>query len=191
VAWSGGTSIDGAWTGALASGSMGLRLKFERPADGRAALYSLDQDNRPIEGRITVSTPERIRIEVRNIKVRFSGRLVTPDRIEDVWSQGPDLPLTLLRGEAGRVAAAHEVSPLGSMSKSMSATLVARLVEAGAVNREDRVGDSLKAVAPDRHEQYRTATFRHLLSHRSGIPGDLPLTQFGVYYQRGSSDSVA
>lgn len=62
---------------------------------------------------------------------------------------------------------------LGSISKSMTATLVARLADAGALRWEDTVGDALKDVAPEMDKAYKPATFRHLLSHRSGLPKDL------------------
>lgn len=64
---------------------------------------------------------------------------------------------------------------VGSITKSMTATLVARLVEHGAVHWDDTVGDTLGAIAPDMRAEYRAITFRHLLSHRSGLPGNLPM----------------
>ena len=62
---------------------------------------------------------------------------------------------------------------LGSIGKSMTATLVASLADAGALRWEDTVGDALKDVAPEMDKAYKPATFRHLLSHRSGLPKDL------------------
>lgn len=62
---------------------------------------------------------------------------------------------------------------LGSITKSMTATLVGRLVDAGKVRWDDTVGDVLGAVAPDMRAEYRAVTYRHLLSHRSGMPANL------------------
>jgi CubicO group peptidase (beta-lactamase class C family) len=70
---------------------------------------------------------------------------------------------------------------LGSITKSMTATLVGRLVEAGAVRWDDTVGETLRDVAPQMNEAYRPATFRHLLSHRAGLQGNLPLGEFGKF----------
>jgi CubicO group peptidase (beta-lactamase class C family) len=67
---------------------------------------------------------------------------------------------------------------LGSITKSMTATLVARLVESGAVRWEDSVGELMKTAAPEIGDAYKAATFRHLLCHRSGLPKDIPLSSF-------------
>jgi CubicO group peptidase (beta-lactamase class C family) len=66
---------------------------------------------------------------------------------------------------------------LGSIGKSMTASLVARLVDAGAVRWDETVGEVLGAVAPDMLDTYKPATFRHLLSHRTGMPKDLPTAE--------------
>ena len=71
-----------------------------------------------------------------------------------------------------------DVWHLGSISKPMTATLVARLVDLGAVCWDDCVGEVLSIVAPAMNECYRSATFRHLLSHRSGLPANIPAEQF-------------
>ncbi len=82
----------------------------------------------------------------------------------------------------------NDVWHLGSITKSMTATLVARLVERGAVSWDDQVGDVLGTVVPDMQPAYRTVTFRHLLCHRSGLPGNLPTTEF-VLYARELADA--
>jgi CubicO group peptidase (beta-lactamase class C family) len=70
---------------------------------------------------------------------------------------------------------------LGSITKSMTATLVARLVEAGAVHWDDTVGETLRDVAPQMNDAYRPVTFRHLLSHRAGLQGNIPVSDFGKF----------
>ena len=65
-----------------------------------------------------------------------------------------------------------------SNSKSVTATAVARMVEAGLLSWDDTVGDFLGDVAPDMRPEYRSVTFRHLLSHRSGLPRDV---SYGAY----------
>src|SRR5262249_19139432 len=62
---------------------------------------------------------------------------------------------------------------LGSITKAMTASLIGRLADAGALRWDETVGDPLGAVAPDMVEAYKPATFRHLLSHRAGLPKDL------------------
>ena len=62
---------------------------------------------------------------------------------------------------------------LGSIAKSMTATLVARCVEAGLVSWDDKVGDVLGPLVGEMRESYRDATYLHLLSHRAGMQRDV------------------
>ena len=66
----------------------------------------------------------------------------------------------------------------GSIGKSITATLVARLVEKGVVSWEDTIGSRLGSVVPDLRDDYRDVTFMHLLSHRSGLPANIPIERF-------------
>jgi len=83
-----------------------------------------------------------------------------------------------------------DVWHLGSITKSMTATLVARAVEAGAVNWTDTVGAVLGAAIPDMRTEYRDANFRHLLSHRSGLPANIEIGQL-IGFPRESDDARA
>lgn len=76
---------------------------------------------------------------------------------------------------------------IGSITKSMTATLVARLVDQGALSWDDTVGEVLGQTAPDMQAAYRSMTWRHLLSHRAGLPGNLPLTEV-VKFARDNDD---
>ena len=70
---------------------------------------------------------------------------------------------------------------LGSITKSMTASLVGRLIDAGEVRWDESVGEVLGEILPSILEAYRPATLAHLLSHRAGLPRDLPdeeLSQF-------------
>ena len=62
---------------------------------------------------------------------------------------------------------------LGSNTKSMTATLVARLAESGVISWDDTVsqhlGEHLELIDPGFHD----VTFRHLLSHQSGAPANI------------------
>lgn len=77
---------------------------------------------------------------------------------------------------------------LGSNTKSITATLVARLVDAGCIPWSLRVGDVLADVAPDMQSNYRDATLRHLLSHRAGLPADLSALQLLSFTMSGERD---
>lgn len=74
---------------------------------------------------------------------------------------------------------------IGSITKSFTATLVARLVDAGAVRWDDTVGETLASV-PMR-EEYKAVTFRHLLSHRAGLKANIPIVDL-LRFQRVNPD---
>lgn len=79
---------------------------------------------------------------------------------------------------------------IGSNTKSMTATLVARAVEAGLVGWNDTVGQTLGSAVPDVRPEYRDVTYRHLLSHRSGLPGSIDMAEF-LKFPRESADARA
>src|SRR4051794_38347623 len=59
---------------------------------------------------------------------------------------------------------------LGSIAKTFCAALVMRLVEAGALDLDRPVEQSLPGFAFDDREHGPRVTLRHLLSHSSGLP---------------------
>jgi D-alanyl-D-alanine carboxypeptidase len=71
-----------------------------------------------------------------------------------------------------------EVSPddlwhIGSNTKSMTATLVARLAEQGVVSWDDTVAEHLGDAIAEIDPGFADVTFRHLLSHRSGASANI------------------
>lgn len=77
---------------------------------------------------------------------------------------------------SGVRATRQDLWHLGSITKSMTATLIGRLVDAGKVRWDDTVGRVLGAAAPNMRSEYRAVTYRHLLSHRSGLQANLALS---------------
>lgn len=75
---------------------------------------------------------------------------------------------------SGVSVTANDLWHLGSIAKSMTATLVARLVEAGRLSWDDTVADLLGKSISRIQPSFATATFRHLLSHRAGLRRDIP-----------------
>ncbi|ADU13966.1 serine hydrolase domain-containing protein [Asticcacaulis excentricus] len=61
----------------------------------------------------------------------------------------------------------------GSITKSMTATLCARLVDAGVLKWTTKVGDVLDENGRPVPTAYRDATLLHLLSHRAGLQPNL------------------
>jgi len=91
------------------------------------------------------------------------------------------------RGEAATIGDKWHV---GSNTKSMTATLVARAVEAGTINWNDTVGQMLGAIVPDMKPEYRDVTYRHLLSHRSGLAANIDIGEL-IKFPRESEDARA
>ncbi len=77
---------------------------------------------------------------------------------------------------------------IGSDTKSMTATLVARLVEQGVLSWDDTVEDHLGDVIDTIDPAYRDASFLHLLSHRSGLPGNIGLLATLRFMSAGEDD---
>ncbi|ESQ74832.1 serine hydrolase [Asticcacaulis sp. AC402] len=73
----------------------------------------------------------------------------------------------------------------GSITKSMTSTLVARLVENGAVKWDTTVG----ALLGDKAGAYKDASFLHLLSHRAGLQPNIPDSRFNAYARDGLADA--
>lgn len=71
---------------------------------------------------------------------------------------------------------------LGSDGKAMVATMVARLVERGALSWDRPLAEMLPQFSATMHESYRDVTLPELLSHRSGLSHDLSESQADFYY---------
>lgn len=76
----------------------------------------------------------------------------------------------------------------GSITKAMTATMVARLVERGVFRWEDLVGDLFKDIAPEMNSAYRPATLLQLITGQSGLPSNLPMRRF-QQFQREEEDA--
>lgn len=77
---------------------------------------------------------------------------------------------------------------VGSNTKSMTATLVARAVEAGAIGWNDTVGQALGSAITDMRAEYRDVTYRHLLSHRSGLAESIDIAEL-IKFPRENADA--
>ena len=78
-------------------------------------------------------------------------------------------------GVATRITPADKFH-LGSVTKSMTATLAAMLVEQGKLSWTTTIGASFPEFAKDIHADYREATLEQLLANRGGVPGKPPST---------------
>jgi CubicO group peptidase (beta-lactamase class C family) len=61
---------------------------------------------------------------------------------------------------------------IGSLTKAMTATMIARLVERGELTWETSVGDAFPEFEDEIHEDFRKVTLAQLLAHRAGLADD-------------------
>ncbi len=84
-----------------------------------------------------------------------------------VRKRGTEIPVTLT-----------DQWHLGSDTKAMTATLVARLVERGQLKWDMTLAEVFPDLAPQVHPDFGTVTLLHLLSHRAGLPANLELAKY-------------
>ena len=89
---------------------------------------------------------------------------------------GPDHVLVdgLRSAKASTPVAATDQWHIGSDTKSMTATLAARLVEARRLDWTATIGEVLGARLPGMDPAYAGANLLHLMSHRAGLVHDAP-----------------
>ena len=86
-------------------------------------------------------------------------------------------------------AQANDRWHLGSITKSMTATLTARLVEAGRISWTTTVDELLAPSLPEILDAYKRANFRHLLSHHAGLQPNIADADF-VSFSRDNLDDA-
>ncbi len=84
-----------------------------------------------------------------------------------VRKRGTDIPATL-----------DDLWHLGSDTKAMTATLVAKLVEQGRMKWDTTIAEVFPELTDQFHPEMRGVTLLHLLSHRSGLRPNLDLARF-------------
>lgn len=73
---------------------------------------------------------------------------------------------------SGVAVTEHDLWHIGSCTKSMTATLLARYVERGELEWDAPLAPLFAAYGFDMHPDFADLTLRHLLTHRSGMPVD-------------------
>ncbi|WP_020385975.1 serine hydrolase domain-containing protein [Kribbella catacumbae] len=93
-----------------------------------------------------------------------------PGAVLGIWADGEQTiaPYGVLNRNTGLEVTADSVFQVGSISKIWTATLVAQLVADGKLSYDDAVVELLPEAPVDAR-----ITVRHLLTHQSGIDGDL------------------
>lgn len=124
---------------------------------------------------------------------RLAGRLVAggaPGAAVGVWDDG-----TAACASAGVRAAGHDAAVaegdlwhLGSLTKSMTATLAARIVARGEMDWSDTVGEHLGAALTDLAPGAEQITLEQLLSHRAGLPRNFQFSDRDPVFPRAGDD---
>ena len=79
---------------------------------------------------------------------------------------------TLVIGDATPVTKG-QLWHIGSITKSMTATLVARLVERGLLSWDMKLGEAFSDIAPNMLPAYKEASLAQLISGQSGMPTNI------------------
>ena len=80
---------------------------------------------------------------------------------------------------------------LGSCTKAMTATLLARQVEAGKLGWTTTVAEGLSDLAEAMHDDARGITLAQLLQHRAGLPGQPPDELWRDLFRYAGTDAEA
>ncbi|NVK95811.1 serine hydrolase [Ruegeria pomeroyi] len=112
------------------------------------------------------ATPQRV------LDQFAAANTAAPAALMEVWRAG--LSVAKAHGEtelgSGQPASADDRFEVGSQSKMMTAVLVLQLVQEGKVALDDKLSDHLDLSGLPDIANLETATIRHLLANRSGIP---------------------
>lgn len=98
-----------------------------------------------------------------------------------------DGKLLLARGygvrELGKAASVdeHTIFPIASCTKSFTAAVVGKLVDAGKIPWDDRIGKHLPGLFLPADDRSIGPTIRHALQHRSGLPAANMLWRSGAF----------
>lgn len=116
-----------------------------------------------LEDLAGVLTPIREKFKVPALGAAIvRARGVTALGVSGVRKWGGDSPVTR-----------KDLWHLGSCTKAMTATLIARLVENGTLRFDDTLAKRLSKRVPKMHADYAPVTLELLLNNRGGAPSDL------------------
>jgi CubicO group peptidase (beta-lactamase class C family) len=81
----------------------------------------------------------------------------------------------------------NDVFHIGSCTKSMTATLAARLIEEGKLRWDTTIAEVFPELKGKMDKQYETVTVEQLLQHRGGVPGEPPAAAWvRAWQQKGT-----
>lgn len=99
----------------------------------------------------------------------------TPGAVLGVWHGGREtvVPHGVLHRATGAPVLEHSVFQIGSVSKPWTAALIAQLADEGSLTLDTTVAELLPGIRLGDDDRADRVTVRHLLTHTSGIDGDV------------------
>ncbi len=113
---------------------------------------------------------------------RLAGRLAelaqqtgVPGAVLGLWAEGEQsvTPYGVVNTRTDQPTVADSVFQIGSITKTWTGTMTAQLVEEGRLTYDATVADLLPRVRAGRDDAADRITVRHLLTHSSGLDGDV------------------
>ena len=144
----------------LTAGSWPVAAEEPPPAEGAVAAESEAVDLRWPVARLAKQVRRDNKLTAVGIAVAHRGE------IAGIAVDG------LRRSRGGRPVTDADLWHVGSITKSMTATLIARMVEGGELSFDARLPDLLPDISM--HRGWEDCTLHHLLTHTAGMPANLP-----------------
>jgi CubicO group peptidase (beta-lactamase class C family) len=161
----------------LEAASETVFFKLERNGEWKAAAYLIvprDAKTKPVS---IVAGDEAVTRALQPIREKsdvpaIAAAVVTSAGIQFVGAvgvrkRGTDIPVAL-----------DDHWHLGSDTKAMTSTLIAKLVEQGKLKWEITLAEVFPDLAPQMNPNFQKVTLLHLLSHHAGLPPNLKLTSY-------------
>lgn len=149
---------------------MGLRLDFEGAAPHQIIGIRFGDPENLSGGPIKFDFSDYKNLNDLATKVRDFNHV--PAIAIATWKDGVINSAVNGKREAGKPAAVtkNDLWLVGSIGKSMTATLIGFLIEEGKLKWDSKLGELLPKVKM--RDEYRAITIEQLLQHRSGLPQD-------------------
>ena len=176
ITWT--TSSAQAWAGpdGLVTGAGPGQVTITAASEGAEGTASLTVTASPV-------TAALLGVRQQHGVVGLAGAIVTSEGLVDVAavgnrSLGSHVPVTI-----------HDKWHLGSITKSMTSTLAAVLVEQGTLAWTTTLEEAFPDIAPTFHDDLRPVPIEPMLAHRGGFTNDL--RQFATWNDMfGSTDPL-
>lgn len=168
--------FDSAFAGLEAASETAI-FRLEKNGEWKAAAYLIVPRDAKSKPASIVAGDEVVTRVLKPIREKsdvpaIAAAVVTSAGIQFVGAvgvrkRGSDIPITL-----------DDLWHLGSDTKAMTSTLIAKLVEQGKLKWDITMAEVFPDLAPQMNPEFQKVTLLHLLSHRAGLPPNLALTKY-------------